>query len=364
MRIVVHRRITLGIVLVCAAPLTAWSAGAGTDYATLLEGQLVVLTNAAERDIGRIHELAQSTGSTSESNVPGTVTSDLARSFVDKPAGFSMQLEAIQKSLQASLVKTAQDIEEKHRAGFLDGTDAGAVYASLRGAALARADEIATAVSDNNISILHVYLALQLIMNFNNKLIDEALSAQDPIEVRRLYMTQAAYVYEFSNVVIRVLDEAQLAGLESLRALRNDNQSRISRRLAEINLQRRTLADDVKSGMLTDQSASRMETSYVQIIRANQEVMAVWNYLLESTVAQQEFFASLARRAAQVRQKQQLAKFQMDTLRDVLMVGANLDPLDRIEDASLQFAQLPLLELDPLSVLQLVGGAGGADVAN
>ena len=352
----------IAMLLVCGQPCSAWSAQA--NYSTLLEGRLAALTNAADKEVGRIHELAQSTGSASENNVSGTVTSDLALGFVDKPAGFNRQLQTLQSTLQSSLSEAAREIEEEHRTSLLRETDSGAVYASLSGAATARADEIATAVGDNNISVMTVYLAMQLSMNLNNKLIDDALSEKNPVERRKLYMTQAAYVYEFSNIVNRILDDAQLAGLESLQALRNDNQSRISRRLAQINLQRRTLRDDVQSGMMTDQSAGRMEKSYVQIIRVNQEVMAVWNYLLESTVAQQEFFASLPGRAAQVKQKQQLAKFQMDTLRDVLMVGANLDPLERIEDASLLLDQLPLLELDQARVLQLVGGAGGTDAAN
>ena len=359
-----RRSAILTILLVCGQPFPAWSADVGADYITLLEGQLALLTKAAEKEIGRIHELAQSTGSVNDSNVSGTVTSDLARSFVDKPAGFDKQLQALQNVLQMSLVEAARGIEGEHRTRLIDESGTDAVNANLRAAATARASEVVTAVGDNNINIMNVYLAMQLFMNLNNKLIDEALATQNPVEKRRLYMIQAAYVYEFSNVVISVLDNAQLEGLESLRSLRNDNQSRISRRLAQINLQRRALREDVNSGMLTNQSAGGMEKSYVQIIRANQEVMAVWNYLLESTVAQQEFFASLPGRVAQVKQKQQLARFQLGTLRDVLMVGANLDPLARIEDASLQIDQLPLLELDQASVLQLVGRVGGADVAN
>ena len=150
---------------VSGLPLSAGSANA--DYTTLLEGRLAALTSAAEEDIGRLHELAQSPGSTTESNVTGTVTSDLARAYVDKPAGFNKQLQALQNTLQASLVTTAREVQEEHRSRLRGETDAGAVYASLRGAATARADEIATAVGDNNISVMTVYLTMQLFMNVN-----------------------------------------------------------------------------------------------------------------------------------------------------------------------------------------------------
>jgi hypothetical protein len=65
---------------------------------------------------------------------------------------------------------------------------------------------------------------------------------------------------------------------------------------------------------------------------------------------------------SQVQQKQQLAKFQLETLRDVLIIGDNFEPLERIEGGMLA-AQLPLLQLDQSSLMQLVSGSGGVNAS-
>jgi len=256
----------------------------------------------------------------------------------------------------------ARRVEQQRQSAARENSELSAIYSSLPEPARARVDGIASGVARNNVGIASIYFALQLFFEMNNRLINEAQGAQSPMQKRELYMMQAAYVFEIADVATQVINSAELDGLESLRGMRDDTQSRISRRLAEINVQRGELRGDAKAGKLSDENARRMERSYVQIIKANQEVISAWDDLLASTQAQQVFLDSLPRYASQIEQKQQLARFQLDTLRDVLMVGASLNPLERM-DGSMRADQLPILVLDEASVLQLVGGPGATDVA-
>ena len=356
-----YRLLILCVVVFAALPAAAEEAG--SSYLALVEQHLAELSRAAQKQIADLHDAAQNTGSASEKNVRGTVTSELAREFADSPAQVGRELDKMQTALRLLVGQAARQVEQQRQSAMLDNSELGAIYASLPKAAAKRVDGILAGIAENNVGVASIYFALQLFFQMNNEGIAEAQSTQSPMRKRELYITQAAYVYEISNVVVEVIKRAELNGLDSLRSMRDDNQSRIARRLAEINMQRSKLRDDVQAGNLSDENARRMERSYVQIIRANQEVSSAWDNLLASTRAQEDFLDTLPGYVSQVEQKQQLARFQLDTLRDVLMVGASLDPLERVDEAEMSADKLPLLVLNQATLLQLVGGPGATDVA-
>jgi hypothetical protein len=355
---------TLGMLTLVLAALPVWGEQApAADYSTIVEEQREELNLEAQKLLSQLHDVAQKTGSASELNVRGTVTSDLARSFADVPPGVVFELDEIQGSLRSLVMQAAGRAEERHRKAMLDDPEVGDIYGSLPSAAAARLDGIVAAVAENNVAIVSVYFAVQLFVDMNNQMIAEARSAQSPMRKRELYLTQAAHVYETSKVATEVIGAAQLRGLEALGDMRDENQSRIARRLAELNLQRRKLRDDIQAGRLDEASARRMERTYVQIIKANLEVVSAWDRLLSNAGAQQDFFGNLTGYVSRIKQKQQLARFQLDTLRDVLMIGGSLEPLEQVDDRLLTADQLPLLVLDPATVLRLVGGGGTTDVS-
>jgi len=350
--------------MLVAASLPVWGEEgphAAAAYSAGLETRLPELVEAVQKQLVRLHDVAQMSGSASAQNVRGTVTSDLARSFADVPAEVVDELRGIQASLRTLLLETARQVDEQHRSAMLSDPEFAGLYGSLPAAAADRLNQIAAAVGDNNAAVASIYLAVQVFAEMNNQLIVEAKNARSPMRKRELYIMQASRVYEIANIVTDVIGQARLQGLDALRDLRDENQSRIARRLAEINLQRRALREDILAEKLSDESARRMERSYVQIIEANQEVASAWDQLLASAAEQRNFFDGLSRYVSQIEQKQQLAKFQLDTLRDVLMIGGSLEPLDRVDERLMPADQLPLLVLDTSTVLRLIGGGGAAN---
>ncbi len=348
--------------MLASLSVVAQSSGVDADVQNSIERQFELLATGVERDVASLHDLAQSTNSKDALNIAGTVTSDLARSFSDVPADTTKSFQRLQTQLLQGFEKAAQAIEHERHSRMLDEADAKRVSQNLPAAATARLETIISAVGENNASILRVYFAMQIFETINNQLIDEAMTTQDPMLTRALYMQQAAHVYEIASSVIAVLQQDNLTGMKSLTAMKEGSQSRIYRRLAAINQQRSRLRDEVRSGNLSDDNGRRMERSYVQIIKANQAIADVWRQLLESTAAQQDYFERIPALVSQVQQKQQLAKFQLETLRDVLIIGDNFEPLERIEGCMLA-AQLPLLQLDQSSLMQLVSGSGGVNAS-
>ena len=327
-----------------------------------IERHLQTLTTKVEKDVESIYELAQKTNSTDALNIPGTVTADLALLFTDIPADTARKIRGLQSRILRAFEKAAQDMEEERRIRLLSVTDVRLMSQSLPAAAAMTLETVVSALGENNASILRVHLAMQVFENINNKLIDEATTTQDPMRARALYMQQAAHVYEISHCVLRVLGQDPLTAMVSLTNMKEDSQSRIYRRLAAINLQRSRLRDEVRNGNLSDENGRRLERSYVQIIRVNQTIADVWSQLLDGTLAQREFFKRVPVFVSQVQQKQQLAKFQLETLRDVLIIGEGFAPLEYVE-GGMRISNLPLLELDQSSLLQLISGAGGLNAA-
>jgi len=347
--------------------LTSWAAAAqdstvDAGVQTAIERQFTPLITSVEKDIASLHGIAQNTGSKNTLNIFGTVTSDLARSFADTSADTDRKLQRLKARMLDAFASAANAVEDERRNRLLNDPDAKLVNESLPAGIVGAIDVIITAAGKNNASILGIHFAMRAFETITNRLVDKATTTRNPLRMRELYLQQAAYVYEISNAVLAVLNEADLTGMASLTIMKEDNESRIYRRLAAINQQRIRLRDEVRSGKLDDQNARRLERSYVQIIRANQAVIDLWNNLLKKTIAQQDFIGRVPSYISQVQQKQQLAKFQLETLRDVLIVRESLEPLDRIEVA-MQPENLPLLELEQSTALRLVGGMGGLNVA-
>jgi len=354
--------LTFSFLMFASCSVAAQISGVDADVQNSIEHQFEMLATDVERDVASLHDLAQSTNSKDARNISGTVTSDLARSFTDVPADITKSFQRLQTQLLQGFEKAARAIEYERRSRLLNNADAKLFSENLPAAAAARLETIISAVGENNASILRVYLAMQIFETINNKLIDEAMTTQDPMRTRALYMQQAAHVYEISSSVIAVLQQHNLTGLASLTGMKEGSQSRIYRRLAAINQQRNRLRDEVRSGKLSDDNARRMERSYVQIIKVNQAIADVWHQLLQSTAAQQDYFERIPALVSLVQQKQQLAKFQLETLRDVLIIGDSFEPLERVEGGML-VAQLPLLQLDQSFLMQLISGSGGVNAS-
>lgn len=186
-------------------------------------------------------------------------------------------------------------------------------------------------------------------------LITQAQSAENPRDQMVLYTQQFALVYELGKIVIGLLEEVTLEGTETLDRIKNENQARVTSRLANVNKNIQDIQDQVNRGLLDPTTGSATERALANLINANQEILTQWDTLLDAANAQNEFLSELPTYVAKVRTKMEVARLSLETLRDTQSLLLVMDSVNALEGIALNYSEMPILPLDRETIHQLLG---------
>ncbi len=348
----IHFLVILGALLLGSSVVQAEAQA--VDYERQLREKSKALEAVALEQLEELHDLVNSTGSNNENNIEGTVTSAEVLKFNDVPEEVDRKILAMREGIKAIVMQVASDIEETGNAGTVSVTSGGVGYTSLPGEAQRKIMDFVDAKRQNNVSIMSVHLAVQMFADVNEQLMEQAQRAETPAHKRRLYISQAALVFELSNIVYDILDDASLAGLPALQRIRDESKSRVVKRLAEMNSKIREIEGQVDRGQIEEDFGQRSIDKYGEMIRANQQVIDSWDSFLTTAEQQSEWLDGMKEHKFTVGVTRDMAQFQLETLRDVDIVG-NIEPFADLSEMVSTIRDLPLLVLDDDTVLELLG---------
>lgn len=336
-------------------PAAAQEADVDVPYESELRQRLEAAEKIAREELDRLHEAVNNTGSDDERNIDGFVLSTEVRTFEDVSEGIDREIQLIRNNIRSLIFQVATDIE---RTGSSPGvgydSQTGVRYEGLPAEAVAKYENILNAKEANNVSVRSVQVAIQLLASINRDLMTDARQTDDVQSKRRLYITQAAYIYEMADIVLSVLDDLQLEGKPTLDRLHGENQQRINRRLVDIEAELARVESELSAGRLSDRDAENLRKSYGLIIAANRTSLAAWDDLMSQVERQEDWLATMKHHAVSIELKRNAARHQLNTLRDIVLVG-EIAPLITMDDLVATIQTVELLELDEEAVYGLLG---------
>jgi len=240
------------------------------------------------------------------------------------------------------------------KSGEVHVRDAQLSYRSASPGMLETFGSVLEASRKNNVSVRSVQLSIQLLANLNRDLIREAIRERDARLKRRLYITQAAYIYELADIVLDILQEVKLEGAHALKRIHGESEGRINHRIKAISRELERVEREAELGRITEQDRSELSRSYDRIITANETTLEAWTRLMGQVRDQEDWMNKMRGHSASIELKRNAAKLQLETLRDIAIVGEVI-PLIDLTDLVSTIQDLPLLDLDESAVRVLLG---------
>ena len=320
------------------------------------------LSKIVSEQIEQIKETANTTGSKNEKNLKGYVLSSQIRTFSDIPKNIDGEINTIKTHIQLLIKQIALDIEinREGASGVLSLDENGNISykanPNLPEELNTKRKELLESGLKNNVSIRSASLALRLLVGINKQLVEQALAAKDRKTKERLYMTQAIYVYEISDIVLSLLDSLSLDGVGIIDKLHAGAKLRVATNINNINKQREMAAKLKLDGLLTQENFDKELTSLDLIEKANTKSLDVWEKMLIKVGSQQAYLDNLKKKREIIAYKQSKAKIQIETLRDLRGAASLRDSIGSIDDIIDAVDQLDLLVLDEKAVADLLGG--------
>ncbi|MEA3434354.1 MAG: hypothetical protein U9R13_07195 [Campylobacterota bacterium] len=347
------KKIILSIVL-----YISWM-NAETSY---VDKAMEALKEISTEQVGKIELTANSTDSKNEKNLKGFVLSTQIKTFSDIPKNIDYEISNLKEETRLLIRQIALDIEaqKENKSGSLSLTDTGNLHyepnPNLPDDLNKKRKKLLEADLQNSVSIRSAYLALNLLASVNNEIITQAKEARGRKAKEQLYMKQAIYVYEISDIVLTLLNELTLEGTNSIQQLHREAQDRVNANIKNIAKQKKKAKALKEQGIITALELDKELSSLTLIAEASKRSLHSWKGILGKIGSQEQYLASLKLKKEFIAYKQNKAKIQIETLRDLRGVATLRDSIGAIDDLVSTVDQLDLLVLDEQVVTELLGG--------
>jgi hypothetical protein len=315
------------------------------------------LRTVVRETLAELHDKANSTDSPDRRNIKGFVLSTEVNTFRDIPANIDQDIQALRESIRALIYKVATDIELTGSSGRVSITSGGMInYEDLPADAVKEIERLMDAKTKNNVSVRSINLAIQTLADINKQLMTEAEKAVDVKQKRKLYITQAAFVYEMSDIVVDILKNVSLEGKAELEKIATENQQRINERMQTIDNSIDKVKQAQSQGAISAETAGKQEHSYNLMREANKQTLQAWQDFVQKISQQDNALQNIKVKHVAIELIRDNAKMQLDTLRDIAVVGEFHSLLGNIDELMATIEGLELLELTPETVRTLLFG--------
>ncbi len=320
------------------------------------------LKEIATQQVDKIEMTANNTHSKNEKNLKGFVLSTQIKTFSDIPKNIEYEVSSMKEETRLLIRQIALDIEaqKENKSGALTLDEEGHLHyepnPNLPDDLNKKRKELLEADLKNSISVRSAYLALNLLASVNNEIIVQAKEARGRKAKEQLYMKQAIYVYEISDIVLSLLNELTLDGTNSIQRLHREAQERVHTNIKNIAKQKKKAKILNTKGVITDLELDKELSGLTLIAEASKRSLHSWKGILGKIGSQEQYLANLKLKKEFIAYKQSKAKIQIETLRDLRGVATLRDSIGAIDDLVSTVDQLDLLVLDDQVVTELLGG--------
>ncbi len=325
----------------------------------LAESADEAMKRISTEQLEKIREKTNTTKSNHEHNMEGFVLSTHIQSFSDIGKDIDIEVKYMKNQIQQLIKSMATDIEiNKGKSGVLTYEQGEIHYVpnpKLPQMLNDKREKLAKANVQNNVSIRSASMAFKLLSSINEELKKEAHNTKDRESMEAVYMKQAIFVYEMSDIVINLLDTLTLSGKENLETIYAETKAKAKKRVALIEKQKtekKALAD------LGDISASQLASSLKGLdamIQAQDTMLKSWDETMKKLGKKGEYLQNLKNKKRLLISHRETAKIQIETLRDFRTLVGIKDSIGSLDDLIDSVSNLDLLILDDKAVSKLLG---------
>lgn len=320
-----------------------------------------LLKKIISQQIAKINEKANNTNSKNEKNLKGFVLSTDIASFSDINPSIDLDIKTTKKEVAELIRLVATDIElnQKQYEGILTLKENGEVVytptKNLPEQLEKKREKLLEANMKNGVTVKSAVIALKMLSTINNGIIEKAKEASDRSMKQKLYMKQAIYVYEMSDIVLNLLDRLTLDGTKTINELFTDAKKREANRRIEVEKSIKEAQALRAQGLISQEKLDKEIESLKLIEKASEMSLHAWDDVFKIMGNEEKFLENLKKKKALVAYKQGKAKLQIETLRDIQSVSALKSMIGSIDELVDNIDQLDLLVLDEKTVAQLLG---------
>jgi len=330
------------------------------DNTNFTEKSKKALDGIVKKQIEKMSNLANSTKSANEDNVKGYVLSSHIRTFSDIDSHIKNEINSMRHEIKSLIIRVALEIEiNNDSSGKLGIDDSGNVYYNsnkkLPKDTNDKQEKLLKANLQNSVSVRSIELAVRLLANINSELIEQGKNAKTAKEKEKIYMKQAIYVYEMSDMLLELLNKINLDGAGVIYSIYNEAKRKSKKRISDIDEEKKKVDSLVQKGMMSQETGTKEKESYRLIQQASQKSLEVWDEILKKIGNQEKFLAHLKQQKELIEFKRKKALFQLEALRDIRTVREVKDTIGSLDKLVDSVSSLELLVLDEYTVQQLLG---------
>jgi len=327
------------------------------EYEDKLEAAMAKI---AAKQVNKITNTANDTNSSDEKNLKGFVLSTDIASFDDIGKNIDAQIQQMKEETKMLITQVALDMElHKDSSGILQLNDDGTIlYTPKEGLPQTLNDKrkkLVEANLKNSVSIRSASLAFKLLSDLNEEIKQKALTAKTKDDKQKLFMQQAIFVYEMSDIVIVLLDKLSLNGKGDLQALYKETKTKIRTRVEEIETQEQNKRELAQNNEISQAQLDASLKSLDAMIQAQNSTMKMWEETMKKVGDMDKFLENIKSKNRLLKSYQQDAKLQIATLRDMQTISAIKDSIGSFDELLASVNSLELLVLDEKTVSQLLG---------
>jgi hypothetical protein len=304
-----------------AAPPQAAQTKTSKSYEDELNEKSRALEKLTLEKVRAMYDVVNGTKSPDKRNVRGFVLSTEVRSFKDIPPEVDKQIAIIRENIKGLIRQVATDIEIGGTSGKASIQNGNIEYELPEGARK-EYESLMNARQQNSVSVLSVKLAIEVLSKLNTALMEEAVKTKDIQQKRKLYAMQAAYVYEMSDIALEVVDNAGLDGKAEMERIAKESKQAIGERMTEIEKSIAQIQQDKTQGIIQPESAEKQLGTYEALKKANEFSITRWNEVINEVSQHETWLSGIKSKRGTVDSLRKAAKTQLDTLRDIFVVGA------------------------------------------
>jgi len=318
------------------------------------------LERIAYQEVQKIKELSNNTSSEDDNNIKGFVLSTHIASFTDIDKNIYAEIKQTKKEINLLIKIVAQDIEiNKGTSGSLVLKNDGTVHynpkSNLPKSLNNKRKILMESNLKNSVSIKSASLAFKLLADTNKRIRDKAINAQTKEEKEILYIKQAIFVYEMSDIVINLLNKLSLSGKDNLEILYSDTKSKVATRIKEIENQKKSTKALVEEGYLAQSQLKPSLNSLDAMINAQNRMLKNWDKMMHIVGENGKYLSKMKSKTKLLKYYKKSAKLQIETLRDLRTLSGIQDSIQSLDALIDSVNSLDLLILNEKAVSELLG---------
>jgi len=265
----------------------------------------------------------------------------------------STKIDGRKKAIKQIIWQTANDIEAGR--DFTLSFDGNKLKISRN--KLKQIESLNSAIKQNSISINSLAIAIKAVVETSTLLYEKALKEKNKDRKFNLYIEYTAFAYELSSIVIELLENHKIQGIEELNQIYQQRKNSIDRLIGRLKNMNERCKRKLEKGSITKEKYNKEIKDNLDAIAALNTTLLGWKNIFSIIDKQKDWANKIKNRTELFREMRDKAGLQLDILKELGFakeIQASIQNIDYISE----IANIPLLPINEDLAIELLGLGG------